>query len=258
MARDSGRHTVTLKPAAGLAREAVPEPFDALTNPDSDGLIDAALSMWPQGAAWGTPDGIAMDEASVLARFTRVLLAPFLWLYRQAYLLAREATVSGVNELLAEWERDHGLPGICDTGEQSTAERLKALAAKVIGIKVITPAEFIRLALEYDFHVAIEEPDLFTCGFSECGGEHECGPYSEEVYFIVRVRDLQINYFRVGEGEVGFDPLFAFGSSQKLICIIRQVAPAWTIPILGDWRYFGEIDELSGPVIFGGDGWQLS
>lgn len=258
MARDAGRHTVTLDAADGASRNEVPAPFDALSDPANDHLIDAALSLWPQGAAWGTPDGVAMDVDSKLARLTRVLIDPFAALYRRAYLLAREATVTGVADLLAEWERDYGLPGLCDIGEQSTSERLSALAAKVMSARVITPREFVRLALEYGFVVAIEEPAVFGCGHSECGGEHECGGYEEEVYIIFRVRDLRIGYFRIGEGELGADPLFDYGSTQELICIIRQVAPAWTIPILGEWRYFGEQDELPGPLLVGGRGWQIS
>jgi uncharacterized protein YmfQ (DUF2313 family) len=258
MARDPGRHTVTLQPAPGGARENVSVPFDQLADPDSDRLIGAALTLWPQGAAWGTPDGAAMDLGSRLARLTRVMIDGFVRLYRQAYLFAREATVTGVDRLLREWEADYGLPDICDIDDQTTAERLDRLAAKVMSEKVITPPEFVRLARSYGFDVAIEEPDIFTCGFSECGGEHECGGYAEEVYFIVRVRDLQVNYFRVGEGELGADPLFEYGASEKLLCIIRQVAPAWTIPVLGPWRYFGDIDELPGTMIWGGSGIQLS
>jgi uncharacterized protein YmfQ (DUF2313 family) len=258
MARDSGRHTVTLKAADAASRDLVPVPYDVLADPSSDTLIGAALTLWPQGAAWGTPDGAAMSLGSKLARFTRVLLDPFLWLYRRAYLLAREATLSGVAELLPEWEADYGLPDICDDTEATTGERLKRLAAKVMSARVVTPPEFIRLAREYGFEVAIEEPCVFGCGGSECGGEHETGGYEEEVYFIVRIRDLQVNYFVAGESEIGFDPLFAYGATAKLICIIRQMAPAWTIPVLGPWRYFGDFDEEPGPLIFGGNGIQLS
>lgn len=258
MPRNSGRHTVTLNAADPLIGDKVPVPYDQLADPDSDRLIGAALTLWPQGAAWGTPDGAAMDLNSVLARFTRALIDGFVYMYRRAFLLAREATVSGVDELLPDWEADYGLPDICDIDEQTTAERISRLAAKVMSAKVITPEEFVRLALTYGFEVAIEEPCIFTCGFSECGGEHECGGFEDEVYFVVRIRDLRVTYFRVCESELGADPLFEYGTAAKLRCIIRQVAPAWTIPVLGPWRYFGEIDELPGPQLFGGDGNQLS
>jgi hypothetical protein len=60
------------------------------------------------------------------------------------------------------------------------------------------------------------------------------------------VRDLRVDYFLAGEGELGADPLFSVGHAELLLCLIRQVAPAWTIPVLGPWRYFGDIDELPG------------
>lgn len=258
MARNPARHTVTVNPAGAVPRERVPVPYDQLTDPDSDGLIGAALTLWPQGAAWGTPDGAAMDPNSVLARYTRAMIDDFVRLYRYAYLFAREATISGIDQLLADWEADYGLPDICDDGGQTTAERINRLAAKVMSNKVITPAEFIRMARSYGFEIAVEEPDIFTCAFSECGGEHECGSFEEEIYIIFRVRDLRVDYFLAGESECGVDPLFSFGTSERLICILRQVSPAWTIPVLGPWRYFGEFDELPGSLVFGGSGIQLS
>lgn len=257
MARDPGLHTVTLEAADAILRPAVASPHDALRDPDSDGLIGGALALWPQGAAWGTPDGIAMDRGSVLARFTRVIIAPFLDLYRRAFLLTREATVSGVDALLAEWETDYGLPDICEDGSQTRDERLKALAAKVMGSRLVSPKEFIRLALELGFEIAIEEPAIFGCGASECGGEHECGAPGEEVYFIVRVRDLAIAYFRASESETGHDPLFDYGTARKLMCLFLRVAPGWTIPLLGEWRDFSEDDSGSAPMIYGGTGFQL-
>ncbi|WP_414901202.1 hypothetical protein [Rhizobium cremeum] len=209
-------------------------PSDALTAPESDDLIGAALSFWPQGAAWGTPDGQAMSLASVLARFTRVLIDPFAWLYARAWRLARESTVAGVDELLPEWEADYGLPDNCVTGETSRAERLRALEAKVRAVAVSTPGDFIALAARYGFSITITEPVIFECGFSECGGEHETGAPEEECYWLVHVADLAIDYFECGFSECGHDPLFDLGDAERLMCILRRLAPAWTIPILAN------------------------
>lgn len=258
MARDPGRHTVTLTPSGGVARDSVPTPWDGLASPGSDDLIGAASTLWPQGSAWGTPDGQALSETSLLSRFTRVLVDPMLDLYARAWRLARNATVSGVDELIEEWEADYGLPDDCETEAQTLARRLYWLQAKVMSQAAITPGDFVRVAREFGFEVAIEEPCIFGCGHSECGGEHETGAASEEVYFIVRVRDLQVTYFRAGESECGADPLFDYGATAVLLCIIRKIAPAWTIPVLGEWRYFGELDDYSGPMLFGASGFRLS
>lgn len=257
MSRDPARHTVTFLPANISRPSAVARPDDALANPTSDGLISAGLALWPTGPAWGTPDGGAMDLGSVLARLTRAILDPLVTLYRRAWLLTSEATVDGVLDLLPEWEADYGLPGLCGREEQTTGARQAALAAKVFGAKVITPDEFIAYARQYGFEIAIEEPAIFECGFSEVGGEHEVGDPIEEVYFIVRVRELRVDYFVVGESEVGFDPLFSYGHSALLLCIIRQVAPAWTIPVLGPWIFHGD-NGFDDVIVFGGTGYRLN
>jgi uncharacterized protein YmfQ (DUF2313 family) len=232
MARDPGLNTVTtLASSAGDLIPVVP-PYDALANPSNDDLIGAGLSMWPQGPAWGSPDGQAMSLASNLAGLTRVLLDSFAWLYQRIWTLARNASVQGVDELLPEWEAEYGLPDNCVTGETSVAERLRALAAKVASQAVITPGDFIRVAATYGFTISIEEPAIFECGFSECGGEHTVGDARQETYWIVRTADIAVDYFTCGVSECGLDPLFEFGDGERLLCILRRLAPAWTLPIL--------------------------
>lgn len=212
---------------AGTETRVAP-PWDALADPSSDDLIHAGRALWPQGPAWGTPDGAAADDASLLTRFTRVLLSPFEALYARAFSLTREASVTGVNDTLENWEADYGLPGPCGASG-SREERLRALEAAVIGGAIITPADFIALAYRYGFRVTLEEPAMFECGFSECGGGHELGDPLEEVYVIVTVLDLAVDYFVVGEGELGETPLFSLGEAERMLCILRQVAPGWVI-----------------------------
>ncbi|ATN32915.1 hypothetical protein ACO34A_03755 [Rhizobium sp. ACO-34A] len=232
--RNTYEHTRTRIGSDAGESVLVVAPADALTAPENDDLIGAALSFWPQGAAWGTPDGQAMSLASVLARFTRVLLDPFVWLHARAWKLAREATVIGVDELLPEWEAEYGLPDNCVTGETSRSERLRALEAKVRSVAVSSPGDFIALAAGYGFVITIEEPVIFECGFSECGGEHETGSPGEEIYWLVHLADLAVDYFECGFSECGHDPLFDLGDAERLMCILRRLAPAWTNPILAN------------------------
>jgi len=232
MARDPALNTVTSLPSNADDVVEVTAPFDALANPSNDDLIGAGVSLWPQGPAWGSPDGQAMSLASNLAGLTRVLLDSFQWLYRRIWTLARNASVQGVDELLPEWEAEYGLPDNCVTGETSIAERLRALATKVAAVAVITPGDFIRIAATYGFTIEIEEPAMFECGFSECGGEHTVGDIRQECFWIVRTYSVAVDYFRTGESECGYDPLFSFGDGERLLCILRRLAPAWTEPIL--------------------------
>lgn len=234
MARDPALNTVTT--AASVLADLVPvaAPYDALTAPGNDDLIAPALAMWPTGSAWGSPNGEAMALGSVLARFTRVLVDSFVWLYARAWTLARNATISGVDELLPDWEEEYGLPDNCVTGETGIAERLRALEAKVNSQAVVTPGDFIRVAASYGFEIMIEEPAVFECGFSECGGEHTVGDVRQETFWIVHVTGLAVDYFTCGLSECGFDPLFDLGDAERLLCILRRLAPAWTTPVLAD------------------------
>lgn len=241
MSRDPGSNTYT--EAASTLAEIVPaaQPWDSLANPANDDLIGAALTFWPPGAAFGTPDGEAIPLSSVIARLTRVLLSPFETLYARAYRLALESSVFGVDALLAEWEAEYGLPDSCVSGAASVSERLRALEARVASVAAITPGDFVRVASSYGFEIAIEEPAIFECGFSECGGQHEIGSPREEVYWIIYVADLAVDYFRAGESECGYDPLFSIGDAERLLCILRRISPAWTIPVLA-------LDALRPPV----------
>ena len=234
MSRDPGLSTRTTAASAIADVVFVAAPWDSLSNPSNDDLVGAGLSMWPTGPAWGSPDGQAISIDCALAKFTRSLLNTFEWLYARAFKLARESSVSGVDELLPDWERDFGLPDSCAGSGGTIAERIRALEAKVNSQAVITPSDFVRVAMAYGFEITIEEPAIFECGFSECGGEHTVGDPRQEIYWVVRVIDLAIDYFRAGESEVGFDPLFSLGGAETLLCILRKLAPAWSEPVLSD------------------------
>lgn len=232
MARDPGLNTVTTTASAGAPTGGVPAAWDNLSSPSNDDLIGGAVSLWPPGAAFGTPDGQAMSLSSPLANFTRVLISPWEWLYARAYKLATESTVFGVDEMLGDWEVEYGLPDACGAEDESIAGRLRALEAKLMAVAIITPSDFIRLAASFGFTITIEEPAIFECGFSECGGEHTVGDARQEIYWLVTVTDLAVDYFRCGESECGFDPLFSYGEAERLLCLLRQHSPAWAIPVL--------------------------
>lgn len=258
MARSPAFNTVTRASRSAARSTALPRPSDALASPVNDDLIAAGLSFWPQGAAWGSPDGQAVDLNSVLARLTRVLLDPFVWLYARSFALTREATTQGIVELLPEWEADYGLPEPCfAASERTTAERMASLSRKVLAAGVNHPEDFVGLALEYGFEIEIEEPAIFECGFSECGGYHSLGSYIQETYWIVRVRDASIGYFEAGVGEAGTDPLFSFGAAEQILCLLRQMAPAWTLPVLGPWKNYARLGDGVGNIVADGYGHEI-
>ena len=234
MSRHPARNTLT-RSFTPRAVKTVAMPVDALAAPDSNSLISAGLSFWPPGAAFGSPDGQAVSLSSVLARFTRVLLSPFEWLYARAFRLALESSAQTVSELLPDWEKDHGLPEACFGGNQTTTQRLTALRRKVEAEPVSHPEDFIRMAAEFGYTIEIEEPAMFRCGFSMCGGKHKVGSWVQETYVIVRIKGASTRFFHVGASRVGRDALFSNAEAAAILCMLRKTLPAWVTPISKPW-----------------------
>lgn len=232
--KNSWQHTIT-RDFTPRVTASVAVPSDALSAPDSDSLVTAGLTFWPPGAAWGSPDGQAVPLSSNLAKFTRVLLSPFEWLYARAFRLALEANTQTVSELLPDWETEHGLPERCFTGEQSASQRLTALRRKVMAAPLAHPEDFVRVAADFGFEIEIEEPNIFECGGSECGGRHEAGVALQETYLVVRVKDSAETFFEIGASELSVDRLFDVVGSSDVLCFLRQELPGWVVAVPEAW-----------------------
>lgn len=236
--RDPGLNSWTYYlPPDDPADVAPAEPADALTAPDIEDLLPAGLALWPRGAAWGSPDGLAPPTTSVLAGFTRALLGPLAEMYGHAWGVLRQNWARLADTSLPDWEADYGLPNPCSAPDATTASRKADLMVKVRSTATITPQDFVRLARDAGYEIAIEEPAMFECGFSECGGQHTVGDIRQEVYWIVHILNISVDYFRVSESECGYDPLFSTGDIERLRCLFRDLYPGWSEPVY-------QIDEM--------------
>lgn len=230
--RDPGLNTWTVyEPSLAPDDLTPPAPGDALTAPTVEDLLPGAMTLYPRGPAWGTPDGQAPSLDTKLAGLMRVFLAAFTSLYARAWGIAVESRAITLVDSLADWERDFGLPGKCSAFEGSIAGRKAALLSKVRSLATITPQDFVQLAHQAGYRIEIEEPALFECGFSECGGEHTVGPPEQAAYWIVHVFDLAVDYFVCGESQCGETPLFEIRDSGGLICLFEDLTPAWSQPV---------------------------
>ncbi|MCA0275878.1 MAG: DUF2313 domain-containing protein [Proteobacteria bacterium] len=203
---------------------------DALSDPSVAALLPAGLALWPRGAAWGSPDGVAVPEGSVIARFTSALLSGFADLYRAAWRLTLESRSATVVESLAEWEEEFGLPDPCATEAQSEEQRRANLRARVAQLATITPGDVVRLSARLGFVVALEEPSAFCAGVSECGGIDEPSDTALEQQFVLHIFDAPFAQFEVGIHEAGVDRLLDFDHGI-LACAIHRISPAWTYPV---------------------------
>lgn len=253
MSRHPARVTVTNR-FSPVTRNTLTAPTDALAAPDSDELISAGLAFWPPGAAWASPDGQAVSLSSSLAKFTRVLLSPFEWLYARAFRLALEATTQTLSETLPDWEADHGLPEECFGGNQPTPQRLIALRRKVSSEPVTTPEDFIRLAADFGYIIEIDEPAAFRIGFSRCGGKHRTGSHIQETFVYVRVRGSSIKRFICGSSRTGRDRLYSISEAAEILCMLRKTLPGWVTPVLKPWLVYAPLVSSDGHPIHGSGG----
>jgi len=199
---------------------------DALAAPTVETLLPASLTLWPRGAAWGTPDGQAASRSSVLAGLTRAMLAPFADLYARAWSLLRESFSALAVDALDDWSADHGVPGPCLTADLTPERRRQMVRDAVMGRSAQTPADMVRLAHRLGYTIAIYEPVQFRCGQTALG-EAVIGVEGFERQWAVMVFDLPATHFRAGDGQAGVTRLSDFDFSG-LSCALEQVRPAWS------------------------------
>lgn len=219
---------LNLRPLAGVLPQA-PEVVDALADPAPDLMSRTLFAMLPKGSAWRSPDKASFDEKGLLASFLRSFAGTLSETYRRLFRTAMESTAWSIEDGLADWEVEYGLPDPCLDDDLSHAARWRSLILKVRSEAPITPADFIRLAADAGFVVTIEEPSAFECGQSECGGEDQLGDV--EFYWIVRPAEATAFYFECGTSQCGVDALSDFSPNTALECLFRRDAPAWTMPL---------------------------
>lgn len=202
---------------------------DVLSDPSVEDLEASGLSLWPRGAAWGSPDGEPPDSNSVIAGLTRALISPFATLYRRAWRVFEESCTSTIVDSLADWEREFGLPDPCVSVQQDEKLRRRVLANRVRSMATITPADVVRLAAFFGYVVALEEPEGFKAGVSTCGNNHEVSDTALDQQFVIHLHDTPTSQFEAGIGEAGTDRLLNF-DIETISCVINRIVPAWTYP----------------------------
>jgi uncharacterized protein YmfQ (DUF2313 family) len=204
---------------------------DALSDPESIDLAAGAWALLPKGAAWGTPDGIALDPKSVLARAWLARTDAFAALYRDAWRTTMDSSSASLVASLADWEDEFGLPEACVDVYQADDARYRWLRQKVASTGTIKPGDFLRLADVLGYSVVIEEPVISEAGAFECGGPDETGGPAEEWSVVFWVLGAAEYGFEVGVAEAGFTPLYDFDQAEVIECLFDRLLPAPYVPI---------------------------
>ncbi|SNT29105.1 Uncharacterized protein YmfQ in lambdoid prophage, DUF2313 family [Noviherbaspirillum humi] len=178
-------------------------------------------ALLPHGAVWPRNDDAAL---------TRLLQAAADELARidaRSEQLVSEADPRTTAELLADWERNAGLPdpALVVAGlSQSVAQRRTALVTRLTTVGGQSPAYFIALAGALGYTVTITDFKPFQAGVSRCGARLTNGAWRHA--WQVNGALNTVTPFRAGQSAAG-DPLNAWGN-QLLEAVLSRFKPAHT------------------------------
>lgn len=139
--------------------------------------------------------------------------------------LIEETDPRTTNELLADFEREYGLPDSCLGDDQTIQERVQTLVAKIKSTGGQSRAYLIATALMYGYTITIDE---FDSADIEMDVDDLITGTDWEYAFQVNSALNTIEEFDVDDTVEDF--ISTFGNAQ-LECVINEIKPAHTIPI---------------------------
>lgn len=183
---------------------------------DADDFLQKLIDHLPEGEVW------PRDPDAPMARALSVLAATYARLNQRDSNLLVDVFPLSTEEMLVEWEASLGLPDPCTPLNATLAQRIAAVAAKVIAQGGQTVDYLKQVAAAIGVVVTITEIAPFRVGVSRVGERL----YSDEWAYtlIVNAPKTPIVEFRVGHSAVG-DPLASWGNAQ-LECVLNRVKPA--------------------------------
>ena len=175
------------------------QPFSELQQPDFQAALTRLL---PRGRAWPRNGGSELSQ--LLGAHADAVYAVHA---RFVELLEVEADPAQANQLLADWEKDYGLPDPCTPLNPSLQQRHAALLAKIAAYGGQSPAYFINVAAALGYAITITEPSANT--------------------WVVNGALSTVTYARADQS-VADDPLFTSGNTQ-LECVLNRLKPAHAV-----------------------------
>lgn len=186
--------------------------------------VEMLAALLPEGPFWqgfrtpGTKAHAVLESKA--AGLTRV--------EERSIQLMTDLNPAAALETLAAREREAGLPGPCVIADPTIEERRLALVNQWASRGGQSIPYFTAIATALGYTVAITEARPFRCGFSKCGGDHQCGDPAMRHHWWVAVPGPRINYFRCGQSQVGRDPLGFVRRAEDLECLLNRLKPAQT------------------------------
>lgn len=175
----------------------------------------------PRGRVWHRGWGRVQD-ADLLT------LMPT-WARLGAWLsgIIAEAFPCSTSQLLPEWEATLGLPNPCTGPLPTIQQRQQAVCAKFAARGGQSIPYFIELAASLGYKITIEESAPFRASVNRAGDPDNSADWAFAWTVVGPL--VTVTYFRADESTAG-EPLATWGN-DLLECMIREYAPAHTIPI---------------------------
>lgn len=179
--------------------------------------LNMLVQLLPQGAAWPREEAADRDTLLGLAAFSQhnVEVA--------AVEMILEGNPARTVKMLAEWEKEFGLPDECSLSYETLAERRAALVAKYTAVGGNSLAYLVELATNYSGQVCTgNKYGAFRAGESVAGDALTNDPW--RYWYRISVPETVVRPFVAGSGCAG-EPLRIWGN-ERLECMIKQFGPA--------------------------------
>jgi len=174
-------------------------------------------ALLPRGVFWEIEDG------DVLSNLLGALSEEFARIDARALGLLDEVDPRTVYELLADSERDLGLPDSCTDQVDTLAERRDALHSKLISVGGQSRQYFISLAQALGYSITISEFRSFVAGGGAAGGALTNSQWSHA--WQANAAAETIREFVVGSA--AGESLRDWGN-ESLECVLNKYKPAHT------------------------------
>lgn len=164
-------------------------------------------------------DALPTDPDSNWARLLLALANEFARIEARAEALLEEADPHTTVELLADWERNNGLPDTCVPGAQTSEQRRNALAAKVSRLGGISRAHLIAAAEVLGYTITITE---FLPWSVDSDVDYPL--YGGDWAFAIQINAAAVTvYYATVDSDV--DAPIAWWGNEQLECALRRNKP---------------------------------
>jgi uncharacterized protein YmfQ (DUF2313 family) len=188
---------------------------------DTPQFAQLLSNLSPTGDLWST------ETDTVRMQWLAAFAATFQRLNDRANFLVVDAFPATTEELLPEWEASLGLPDPCSGPDPTIAERQAHVVARLTQSNGPSIPSLTAFAAALGYTITITEFAPARSGLLRAGQPL----YGTAWAFAWQVNApaITITYFQAGENRAG-DALETYGN-LVLVCELKRIAPAHTIPI---------------------------